>query len=105
VTAVTSSRTITVTEADNGHHYRLRTGDHLDVELSGPSGFTWTEPASSNRPVLHRRSGSSGTTATGTFVAKAKGKVEVTAIGKPICSASPCPALLLLFQVRVSVVS
>ena len=84
------------------HHHK---GDHLDVQLSVPSGFIWTEPASSDQSVLHRTGGSSGSTATGTFVAKSKGKVEVTAIGKPKCSASPCPALLLLFQVNVSVVS
>ena len=105
VAAVTPSRTITVTQADSGRSYTLHKGDHLDVQLSVPSGFIWTEPASSDQSVLHRTGGSSGSTATGTFVAKSKGKVEVTAIGKPNCSASPCPALLLLFQVNVSVVS
>jgi hypothetical protein len=105
VAAVTSSRTISVTLADSGRSYTLRKGDRLDVQLSGPSGFTWTEPASSDQSVLHRTNGTSGTMATGTFVAKAKGKVEVTATGKPNCSASPCPALLLLFQVKVSIVS
>jgi len=101
--AVTPSRTIKVTEADNGHRYRLHKGDGLDVQLSGPSSLIWTEPTSSNQAVLQRTGGSSGATATGTFVAIAKGKVQVTADGSPNCSGA-CPMLILQFQISVSVV-
>ena len=104
VTGATPSRTIMVTEADNGHHYRLHTGDHLDVQLSSPSNLTtWTEPTSSNRVVLKRRRGSSGMMATATFMAKAQGKAQVTAFGTINCS-PPCPPLILLFRVNVMVV-
>ena len=98
-----TKRTIMVTEADNGHRYHLHKGDGLDVQLSGPSSLIWTEPTSSNQAVLQRTGGSSGATATGTFVAIAKGKVQVTADGSPNCSGA-CPMLILQFQISVSVV-
>jgi hypothetical protein len=102
-TAVTPSRTITVTQADSGHTYRLHKGDGLDVQLSSPSNFVWTEPASSNQTVLQRTGGSSGTMATGTFVARSLGRAQVTAIGTPNCSGA-CPTVILAFEVNVTVV-
>lgn len=96
--------TITLTLADNGHSYRLHKGDIVDVQLSGSPDFTWAEPGSSNQTVLERTGGSSGATATATFVAIKKGKVEVTATASPNCSGEICPALMLGFQVFVSVV-
>jgi hypothetical protein len=102
-TVVTASRTILVTQADSGHTYRLHKGDGLDVQLSSPSNFIWTEPASSNQTVLQRTGGSSGTTATGTFVARSRGKAQVTAIGTPNCSGA-CPTVILAFEVNVTVV-
>jgi hypothetical protein len=101
--AATPSRTITVTRADSGQSYRLHPGDGLDVQLSGPSDVIWTEPTSSNQSVLHRTVGSSGTRATGIFVAKLRGKAQVTALGSPNCSAN-CPQFLIAFQVSVVVV-
>lgn len=101
---LTPSHTITVTQADNGHSYRLHKGEDLDVQLSGPSNSViWTEPASSNQAVLQRTEGSSGATATGTFKAIAKGEVQVTATGTFTCS-PPCPGPIMLFEVTVSVV-
>jgi len=97
-----AKRTIMVTEADNGHRYRLHKGEGLDVQLSSPSIVTWTEPSSSNQAVLQRTSGSPGATATGTFIAAAKGKVQVTATGTPSCA--PVCQLLLEFEISVSVV-
>jgi hypothetical protein len=102
-TGATASRTILVTRADSGHNYRLHVGDVLDVQLTGPSGVTWTEPVSSSQKVLKRKSGSSGTTATGTFIARGQGKAEVTAAGTFSCS-PPCPGPILEFQVGVTVV-
>jgi hypothetical protein len=101
--SVTPSRTISVTLANSGQHYRLHEGDHLDVKLLGPGNDTWTEPATSNGAVLKRTGGSSGLTATATFIARAKGKAHVTATGTINCS-PPCPPPILLFQVMVSVV-
>jgi hypothetical protein len=98
-----ANRTITVTRTDSGRSYRLHKGDALDVQLSGSSGFTWTEPASSDQAVLQRTRGASGTSATGTFVANAKGRAQVTAIGTPTCS-RPCPTDIVAFQVSVTVV-
>ncbi|HYA69297.1 MAG TPA: hypothetical protein VED63_11245 [Acidimicrobiales bacterium] len=102
-TEATASRTILVTQADNGYNYRLHTGDVLDVQLTGPSGVTWTEPSSSNQVVLRRTGGSPGTAATGTLVARSPGKAQVTALGTPNCSA-PCPDFIVAFQVGVTVV-
>lgn len=97
------SRTITVTRADNGRSYRLHKGDKLDVQLSGPSDVTWSEPTSSNQAGLERTGGSAGVTATATFSAMKKGKEEVNATGSLICS-GVCPPLALGFDVYVSVV-
>jgi len=103
--SVTPSRTITVTLANSGQHFRLHAGDRLDVTLSGPSNLTtWTEPGTSDAAVLKRTGGSSGLTATASFVAKTKGKAQVTAFGSINCS-PPCLPPILLFQVTVSVVS
>lgn len=102
--AANPGRTVVATLADNGHSYRLRTGDVFDVQLSGPSGFIWSEPASSNDAVLQRTGGSSCATATATFTALAKGKPQVMATGSPSCSEEACPTLLIAFRVTVSVV-
>lgn len=101
--STTSSRTITVTQADSGHSYTLYRNDRLIVKLSGPSFYTWTEPASSDQSVLHRTEGSSGSKATGTFVVQEKGKAEVTAIDNPNCYPQCLPPSRL-FEVSVSVV-
>jgi hypothetical protein len=101
--SVTPGRTVSVTMADNGNHYRLHPGDHLDVTLTGPGSDTWTEPATSDTGVLKRRAGSSGLTATGAFVAKAQGKAQVTATGMINCN-PPCPPPALLFHISVTVV-
>jgi hypothetical protein len=98
------THTITVTWADNGKSYELHKGYKLDVQLSQPSGLIWTEPASSKRAVLKRTGGSSGATATATFVAAHKGTAQVMATGSPNCTQT-CPEYLLLFQVTVSVVT
>lgn len=102
LTAVSSSRTITVTQADGGRSYALRVGDRLVVQLSGPSVYTWTEPVSSDQAVLQPTGGSSGSAATATFVAKTEGNAKVTAIGSPKCFPR-CLAPSRLFVVRVSV--
>jgi len=100
---LTPSRTVTVTQADSGHNYRLHKGDLLDVQLSGPSIYTWTEPASANQAVLQRTGGSPGAMATATFTAVARGKVEVTAIDNPDCYPQCLPPSRL-FEVMVTVV-
>ncbi len=101
---LTSSRTITVTQADSGRSYTVRVGDRLVVQLSGPSIYTWTEPVSSDQAVLRRTWGTSGSEATATFVAEAKGEVKVTATDNPNCYPQ-CLAPSLLFVVSVSVLS
>ena len=78
-------------------------GDHLDVQVMGPSSLGWTKPVSSDQPVLKRTKASSGLTATAPFIAKAKGKAQVTATGTINCS-PPCPPPILLFRVNVMVV-
>jgi len=100
----TSSLTIAVTQADSGHSYELRKGDGLVVQLSGPSSYTWNDPASSDQAVLQRTSGSTGAIASATFVALAIGQSEVTATDTPNCYPE-CLAPSRLFQVTVSVVN
>lgn len=97
-----SIRTITVTQADGGHSYQLRKGDRLNVQLSGSSMYTWTEPNSSDNTVLERFVGSSGVTGRAAFLAFARGKVKVTATDSPNCYPQ-CLAPSRLFEVSVSV--
>jgi hypothetical protein len=101
-TPATASRTVTVTGADSGRSIALHRGDRLIAQLSGPSPYTWTEPISSNQAVLQRTAGSSGSTATATFVVRAKGKVQVTAIDNPDCYPQCLPPSRV-FEVGVSV--
>lgn len=79
-----------------------RKGDRLKVRLSGSSAYTWTEPATSDKAVLRRTGGSSGPTASATFLATAEGKVDITAIDNPNCYPQ-CLAPSRLFRVTVSV--
>jgi hypothetical protein len=100
-----ASRTITITQADSGHKYRIHIGDSVDVRLSTTTGsIIWSEPSSSNQEILQRTGGSAGTTATATFEAKARGTAQVGALGAPNCSTF-CPLFIILFEVTVTVVS
>jgi hypothetical protein len=94
--------TVTVTEANTGHTVTLHMGDGLDVELSGPTIYTWTEPTTSDAAVLQRVSGSSGTTASGSFLAVAAGSAQVTATENPNCYPE-CLAPSRVFEVTVTV--
>ncbi len=98
-----SPGTITVTQADSGRSYALHLGDHLVVQLSGPSNYTWTEPTSSDQAVLQSTGGSSGASASAGFLAAAIGAVKVTATDNPNCYPQ-CLAPSHVFDVNVSVV-
>ena len=102
VDAGTGSRSVTVTEADSGRDYALHPGDVLDVRLSGPASYTWTEPASSAPDVLMSVSGSSGVQAAARLVAVGPGSATVRATDNPNCYPK-CLAASRLFEVRVSV--
>jgi hypothetical protein len=97
-----SSRTVTVTDADNGRHITLHKADLLEVKLSGLSAFTWTEPASSDRAVLRRQAGSSGRAAGARFLALSTGTATVTATDVPNCYPH-CAVPVRSFAVDVSV--
>lgn len=97
------TRTVTVTLADNGHHYRLHKGDLLDVQLSGPSYAVWAEPSSSDSSVLQPSGGSSGSVATATFIAEARGTAKVTDTATLVCPSVCAGPALPAFAVKVSV--
>jgi hypothetical protein len=80
-----SYQTIHVTQADSGKQYQVHVGDHVVVRLTGPSIYTWTEPRSSRTGVLRRTKGTTGAVATGTFVATATGRAQVSATDDPPC--------------------
>ena len=94
--------TVTITDTDSGHSVTMHKDDGLDVELSGPSSYTWTEPLSSDQSVLRKVSGSSGATANAVFVAVGTGTATVTATDNPNCYPQ-CLAPSRAFQVTVSV--
>jgi hypothetical protein len=89
--------------SDGGRHYRVTAGTTLGVSLWGPSGFTWTEPVSSNAKVLGRSGGAGGSSASAVFVAKATGKASVTAVDNPNCYPL-CEVASKLFEIAVTVV-
>ena len=99
---VGTTRTITVTAADSGRSLTLHRGERLAVQLTGPTLYTWTEPASSNMAVLQRKSGSSGGQASALFVATRTGRAMVTATDNPNCYPECLPPSRL-FQVSLSV--
>ena len=96
------SQTIAVTEVDSGRSYTMHRDDQLDVELSGPSSYTWTKPASSDQGALQPMPTSSGSTASASFVAAGPGEATVTATDNPNCYPA-CLAPSRLFEVSVSV--
>jgi hypothetical protein len=81
-----SERSVTITQSDSGRNYTLAVGDRLTVKLSGAASKMWTVPSSSNHKVLARRAGTSGTTASATFVAVAAGDSVVSATHAPRCA-------------------
>jgi hypothetical protein len=97
-----SSRTVTVTQSDDGQTYKMRRGDRLDVELSATQGFDWTEPTSPATKVLKRLSGTSGNDATATFVAIASGRATVSAVENASCYPL-CEVASRAFEVGISV--
>lgn len=100
----TSPESTTITQADSGQSISLHEGSHLSIQLSGPAIYTWTEPISSNGAVLVRSIGSSGNTATATFVAQSTGHVRVSAVDNPNCYPQ-CLMPSRLFVLAVSVIS
>ncbi|MHB8380086.1 MAG: M15 family metallopeptidase domain-containing protein [Acidimicrobiales bacterium] len=102
LTTTVSPRSITVTQADSGKRITMNKGDRLFIQLSGPTIYTWTEPASSNGAVLARTAGSSGSAATATFVATSTGDVRVTSVDNPNCYPQCLPPSRL-FSLTVSV--
>lgn len=77
--------TIYVTQADSGRRFVVDVGDHLVVKLTGPAIYTWSEPTASHPAVLQRKGGSSGSTASASFVAIATGGSAVAATDDPNC--------------------
>ncbi len=98
-----STRSLRLGLADGGGWYALVVGGRLAVTLEGSAVYRWTVPASSRPDLLGVVAGSSGSTATGTLVARSPGTAIVTATGTPACY----PQCLLpsrLFRVTVTVV-
>ena len=83
--ATISERTTTATQVDSGRSYTLRKGDHLDVELVGPSNYTWSEPTTSDQGVLRPVASTPGSTAAADFLAVGTGHARVSAIDNPNC--------------------
>ena len=98
----TDPRTITVTQAGNGHTYSLHSGDRLSILLAEAPGYTWTEPASSDDGLLQRTLGGPGIAASATFVARKVGHAVVTATDNPNCYPQ-CLISSRQFEVSVSV--
>lgn len=106
---VGSPHTFVVTNADNGHHYILAVGDHLELDLSAMSLYVWTAPVSSNPLVLSPVSDTNPSWAPSSagvtlFLARGAGTATVSATENPSCSPE-CMMPSRLFSVSVTVVS
>jgi hypothetical protein len=97
-------RTIVVNEIQSGRHYVLHRGDHLIVRLASSSIYAWSAPASSNEVVLVRIGSTAGASASATFVARAPGQAEVSAVDTPTCYPECLPPSRL-FSVSVRVLA
>lgn len=102
VQRATPPRTVTLTQDDSGTSLTLHSGDGVDVMLSGPAVYVWTEPVSSDAAVLEQVWGSSGVTAGADFLAVVPGTTTVTATGNPACYPK-CLAPSRSFRVTVTV--
>ena len=97
--SVPSPETVTVTEGDSGKSVSLHKGDGLDVELSGPSNYTWTMPVSSDSGILQQVSAKA---VSASFLAIGTGMATVRATDNPNCYPQ-CLAPSRVFQVSVTV--
>lgn len=103
VSAHGSGSTVSVTVANTGASITLHRGDFLNVQLSGTTMYTWTEPTSSNPTLVRRLSGTSGSTASALFAAVAVGRVMVSAVDNPTCYPACLPPSRL-FEVTLTIV-
>jgi len=104
LTLVSTSKTYTATQTDNGRSYSLHRGDSLIVRLTSPSIYTWSAAVSSNPAILRRTSSTAGATSISIFVAGATGHVQITATDNPTCYPECLPPSQL-FSLHVSVVA
>jgi hypothetical protein len=87
ITGVSGTPTV-VTQADAGATVALRVGQTLAVNLSGSTGFPWTEPTSANPAVVVLVSGAADPTtgdAYGGFQAVGVGQTTISAAENPSC--------------------
>lgn len=93
---------LALTIADGGRQYSLRTGDHLSINLIGPSAYVWKPVVSSAPRVLRMVSTKGGSVAVASLVARGPGRSQVSAIDSPRCYPQ-CLAPSRIFQVEVLV--
>jgi hypothetical protein len=104
MSGTTTSHATHVTQADSGRRFVMHVGDHLVVKLTGPAIYTWSEPTASHPTVLQRKSGSSGSAASATFVAITTGRSAVAATDNPNCYPQCLPPSRL-FRITVRVLA
>ncbi|MFK0290180.1 hypothetical protein ACIQU6_06805 [Streptomyces sp. NPDC090442] len=108
--AASATHSVVLTGRDNGRTLTVRSGDVVEVRLTGERGpgttFAWSVPASSATAVLKRTA--AGTTPTGgaaaRFVATGQGTAALTA--QRTCHASPghvCPHVVLPWRATARV--
>ncbi|WP_274917542.1 hypothetical protein [Streptomyces sp. WZ-12] len=108
--AASATHGVVLTGRDNGRTLTVRSGDAVEVRLTGERGsdttFAWSVPASSTSAVLRRTA--AGTTPTGgaaaRFVATGQGTAALTA--RRTCHAAPghvCPHVVLPWRSTVRV--
>jgi hypothetical protein len=98
-----------VTATETTQAASMRVGQKLEVVLHAGSGMNnWTQPRSSDESILAPTVNPAATAVRGVtlaaFVAKATGRVDVSAYGSPTCpSGLACPMYVIVFSLKVTV--
>ena len=98
---------VTATEKD--HALTMHEGQKLKVVLHAPQGMgRWTHPESNDAsvlmPIVDPAATSARDVTIAAFEAKKTGMAEVSATASPQCaSGQPCPMLIALYSLKVTV--
>ncbi len=103
ITVPSGDTQVTLTRADNGSRVVMRSGQRVNLTLSGARDWQWSMPWTSNDRVVQAISASTpgGGAAEGTFLATTRGTAELNA--KWMCSIPGCKAGDFVWQVTVLV--
>ncbi|MFE9117947.1 hypothetical protein [Streptomyces sp. NPDC007172] len=103
-------RSVTLTNADNGHAVTVRAGDDIRVRLTGGPAqggtWAWSVPVAGDPAALHRNQGATAPNgdATAVFRAVKTGRSDITSTGRCVPKpGSQCPSAVRQWKVTIEV--